>query len=176
MDVFNSGIFKFLKDTQLLGVLIGSLLTILGLILQNIHNRKTNILLSLLSSRNNAYQKVYEGLIKLRKYYDSFIYGGEFKECKEYTKFSPLHTFSEFSNLFNEYSFYLDKNTKKEINNLFSDLSIGNSMALASSSSPELVTEDHVDNFCRRSIKSIDRVNSILRDNMGLNELEKIIK
>lgn len=169
-------ILQFLKDTQLLGVLIGSLLTILGLILQNIHNRKTNILLSLLSSRNNAYQKVYEGLNRLRKYYDSFIYGGEFKECKDHTTFSPLHTFSEFSDLFNEYSFYLDKNTKKEINTLFSTLSIGNSMALAASSAPELVTEDSIERFCINSIRSIDTVNDVIRDNMGLNELEKIIK
>ncbi|MBN2837458.1 MAG: hypothetical protein JXM74_01750, partial [Fusobacteriaceae bacterium] len=134
------------------------------------------ILLSLLSSRNNAYQKVYEGLNRLRKYYDSFIYGGEFKECKDHTTFSPLHKFSEFSDLFNQYSFYLDKNTKKEINTLFSDLSIGNSIALAASSNSELVTEDSIESFCLNSIKSIDKVNEVIRDNMGFNELEKIIK
>ena len=104
---------------------LGSIFTLLGLVLTFFLNRilekdknKGILLLQIFNYRNQDIKEIYALLIKLRKYYELFIYeGNEFSEQENYMNFGPLIEIESFQTEIEKKEIFLKNEMREKLYN-----------------------------------------------------------
>ena len=117
---------------------LGSIFTFLVLVLTFFLNRilekdknKGILLLQIFNYRNQDIKEIYALLIKLRKYYELFIYeGNEFSEQENYMNFGPLIEIESFQTEVEKKEIFLKNEMREKLYSLISSMGIGRNFAL----------------------------------------------
>ena len=149
---------------------LGSIFTFLGLVLTFFLNRilekdknKGILLLQIFNYRNQDIKEIYALLIKLRKYYELFIYeGNEFSEQENYMNFGPLIEIESFQTEVEKKEIFLQNEMREKLYSLISSMGIGRNFAL---------NLHNNDIECR-----IDKGTIVLHCREIVNEIENLLK
>lgn len=166
---------KYLSDTQLLGVIVGFVLTELVSLFRRKSDKKKEILMNLIPIRNQAYVNLFKEICKLEDYFNLFIEEGEFKEYLPVDEFAPLMRITEYNKAVEEIKVFLDLKTIDDVKRFTNTLMIGNHIALTRITAPDMVTEETIVSFVENTLKDIEVLKKDIRVNMGLTKLETMI-
>ena len=158
---------------------LGTIFTLLGLVLTFFLNRilekdknKGILLLQIFNYRNQDIKEIYALLIKLRKYYELFIYeGNEFSEQENYMNFGPLIEIESFQTEIEKKEIFLKNEMREKLYSLISSMGIGCNFALnLHNNDVECRTDkETIVLHCREIVNEIENLLKYLR-----TEIQKI--